>query len=283
MPSYRGFFLNLDRAENRRQAMIQHLTEIGVVSNYQGFAAIDGKAIAPAKPTKLSPGELGIWLTHEKLMTANRQGDLHLHVLEDDAMLPKDAAAQFERLLAMANAVTPDWDIIFTDIYLHGTDMALFHTMMQMKEAYRLRGEMRLASLKPVLFASAASFFINRRSIEKYLSLIAGRWTEGIAIDNFIRVLVQQGLLNAYVTLPLLTTLSTRANESEIRGDLNVSNKVMDLYRRAAFKDADLGALNAEMEELTRGSGVSLFANIFLKHLAFSLSDKYEGPKNSGG
>lgn len=70
--------------EKRRNFLTRHLEEIGVASRYQRFDAVDGRAVAHEYPTILDPGNLGLWLSHEKLLQANSAQDQHLHIIEDD-------------------------------------------------------------------------------------------------------------------------------------------------------------------------------------------------------
>jgi GR25 family glycosyltransferase involved in LPS biosynthesis len=212
--------------------------------------------------------------TQERLLNSCRSADCHIHVLEDDALLPKDAAVSFDATLRDADANFGDWDVIFTEVFLQ-MDVTLFQVLAKNKDAYRETGQVRLTSLKPAPFAGTSSLFINRRSIKKYLELISGKWAEGMPIDLYLRSLIWKGALNAYVTLPFLTSLSEHTTESNIQGQLNLSRLVMNIYRRAAFKDADFAALTEELDRLAPKQSLSDFAGLYLKILGFSLSDRH--------
>ncbi len=88
---YRGFFINLDRNTKRRTAVEQNLTDVGLANVYQRVPAVDGRALGPEYVTELDRGNLGLWLTHERLLAAHRSSTTHLHLMEDDALLPADA------------------------------------------------------------------------------------------------------------------------------------------------------------------------------------------------
>jgi GR25 family glycosyltransferase involved in LPS biosynthesis len=274
MPSFRGFFINLDRNQARSASMTQHLVEVGMAGRYQRVSAVDGRTLGAEYVTKLDRGNLGLWLTHERLLSANKSSEAHLHILEDDVLLPKNAEGCFAKLLAGVDKGAGDWDVIFTDVLLN-PDFATFQLIASWRESYLQEGELRCLSLRGISFACTPSIFINRNSIDKYYRLLAGRWTEGMPIDIYLRTMIGQGSLNAYVTLPFATSLSQNTNESDIRGGLDLSRKVMNLYRASLFKDAYLDHLANELRRLTATAKVSDLAECYLAAVKFALSDQW--------
>ena len=97
---YRGYFINLARSRSRRTALVRHLGDIGAAARYERVDAVDGRAVAADFPSKLDPGSLGLWLTHEALLRACRSADRHLHLIEDDTIFAKSAARTFDVVLA---------------------------------------------------------------------------------------------------------------------------------------------------------------------------------------
>jgi hypothetical protein len=273
-PPFRGFFVNLDRNQARLEAMNRQLSDRGLSHLYSRVPAVNGSALGPEYQTELDRGNLGLWLTHEKLIEANRSSDAHLHIMEDDAMLPKDAAISIPALLQAADGRYPTWDVIFTEIYLQMA-VAIFRLIAKGKEAFKTYGHVGLSPLKTIPFAGTSSILINKRSLDKYLGLMRGNWKQGYPIDLYLRQLVSQGSLNAMVTIPFLTTLAPETTASDIRGELNASHLVLNIYRRAAFKDADLASLGREIDEFLKGVEIASFAEIYLKVLRYCLSDKH--------
>jgi hypothetical protein len=270
---FRGFFINLDRNQTRLANMTRQLADVGMSDFYSRVPAVNGATLGPEYQTTLDRGNLGLWITHERLIEANRSSDVHLHIMEDDALLPKDASKSFAALLERADNSSPGWDLIFTEIYLQ-MGVALFRLVTKAKEAFAQHGQVGLAPLKQIPFAGTSSIFINKRSLDKYLRLMAGNWKQGFPIDLFLRSLISNGSLNALVTLPFLTSLSPETTESDIRGGLNESHLVLNIYRRAIFKDADMAALSREIDEFSKELGVSKLAELYLKVLRYCLSDK---------
>jgi len=276
MPAFRGFFINLDRNKARCEAMTRHLADIGLAAEYQRLPAVDGQTLGADYVTKLDRGNLGLWLTHERLLAANKSSDTHLHLLEDDAFLPKDAAVCFPSLLEKTDKEIPDWDVIFTDIMV---DMSvwMFQLLTKCRQEYQQNGQFRVFSLKTYPFAGTSSLFINAKSIDKYLRLIEGRWTEGTPIDIFLRSQVKQGLLNAYLTVPFATSLSEHTGSSDIRGGLDLSRSVVNLYRVAWFKDSDLSKVGEALRRLTATAKKSDLTECYLEAVKFLLSDQWVG------
>src|SRR5438093_4413984 len=123
---YRGRYINLDRNTQRRALIEETLRRCGVAERYQRFAAVDGAAAAATHPTRLSHGELGVWLSHERIVSEHQNAaasasaadaaDAHLHIVEDDVLFPDAAATLFDHLLRRADAELDQWDILYTDI-----------------------------------------------------------------------------------------------------------------------------------------------------------------------
>jgi len=116
--------------------------------------------------------------------------------------------------------------------------------------------------------------FVNKRSVAKYARLIRGNWALGMPLDLFIRQLVHQGALRAYVTVPFLTSIADSV-QSDVRGRTDRSRQVCDVLRRGLFEEADHPALLARMRALTKGARLSDRAALFVKAESFSLSDQW--------
>jgi GR25 family glycosyltransferase involved in LPS biosynthesis len=271
---YRGYYLNLARNKQRLERLTQHLQAIGAAARYDWFEAVDGRAVAAAYQTPLDSGNLGLWLSHEQVLRAAPQPGSHLHILEDDAVLAKGAVQILDAVLAEADAHL-EWDLLFTDILvpLSTEVVRLFAEKLQM---FARSNDYTLVELDRIRFACTSSFFINKKSIDQYAGLIAGKWSLGIPIDIHLRNLVHQGHLKAYVTLPFVTTVSRDSLDSDIRGSVDRSRRVVEIFRRAFFQEADLPALLAEMRELTQGTEDSLLTSLFLCAISFSQSDQWK-------
>jgi hypothetical protein len=276
MTMYEGFFINLDRNEKRRQALIEHLEGIGAALRYRRLAAVDGRAVSHQYQTKLVPGQLGLWLSHIKLLEASSGASEHLHIVEDDAVFAANAMNSFDAVLEAADAELGVWDLIFTDVLVYPTDIDFFLSISQAIKDCEQTGKLQLFDLKTFAFSCTSSFFLNRHSVAKYHNLISDQWKLGINIDLYIRTLVKQGMLKAYLTVPFLTSVSRDSLCSDIRGgEVNRCLAVLDVYRRTFFQNADLRSLDAELQELVKGATHSERRILYLKALLFCLSDQW--------
>lgn len=271
---YRGVILNLKRNEKRRASLTRHLAEVGATRRYDWVEGIDGQEVAPQYETKLDPGNLGLWLTHEWVAHTYAGKNVHVHILEDDALLPKDAVPLFDRTLHELDAQVPTWDFLFTDIVL-APETRLFQFFREKIELYSHERKHTLVDLSTIPFTGTTSLFINKSSVEKYGTFITGNWKSGSPIDMFVQALIHRKMLKGHVTVPYMTSISLASTDSSIRGRLDRARQVCDVYRRAFFQDSDLPSLITEMQGLTEGAKVSPLATLYLSAEAFSLSDQW--------
>jgi GR25 family glycosyltransferase involved in LPS biosynthesis len=269
-----GLFINLDRNAERRAFLESHLSQLGL--SYERVPAVDGRAAAADHPTSLDAGNLGLWLTHERILDAHRDSASHLHIIEDDALLCRDFVRLSRSVLEKLDREPGGWDLLFTDRMLQ-PETSTFTLMAIALDQYRHTGAIdAVPLLRLPAFAGTTSFFLNRRSIGKYANVMRGNWKAGRGIDLFIRDAVEQGRLTAYFTAPLLSTLSTHAAASDIRGPLDRSRSVFDAFRRTFFADANDAESLSRMNELTQGLVInSELSAVFLKAQRYTLSQQY--------
>lgn len=272
MQPYRGVFINLAEDERRRNALLSNLSAAGISSWYTHFPAINGRAEATNVPTKLDPGALGLWLTHEKIVEKYGGGTEHLHILEDDVVVASDATTLFPMALQTVDQHFGDWDLLFTETFV---PFEFFETYRGMMQLFHKKRQISYLDLTSCYAACMTSVFLNRKSIEKYAKLIKGKWSIGIPIDLYLRRLLRKRELRAFVTVPFLSSISPESNQSNIRGQLDMSRRVYDVFRRAFFVGADLNELVEEMRRLTRDTTASPLIQLYLTGYAFYRSDKY--------
>jgi GR25 family glycosyltransferase involved in LPS biosynthesis len=272
---YQGYFINLAQNEKRRKALTEHLAQLGATERYQRLEAVNGRAAMDQFPTKLDPGNLGLWLTHVALLDAVQGSDRHVHLIEDDTIFATTAVSYFDLMLEHADAELSDWDLIFTDIHVPAADIGLFRQLADAMKKYQESGSYALLDLEAIAFSGTSSFFINRRSLGKYDELVRDQWSQDLPIDLYLRSLAHKGELKAYLTVPFLTSVSRDTLESDIRGELDKSRAVATIYRRSFFQEADLTALETELRELLSDVEVSPLAAIYVRSLLFRVSDQW--------
>jgi GR25 family glycosyltransferase involved in LPS biosynthesis len=277
---YQGFYINLDRNTQRRQRLERNLAEVGVSDRYQRIAAVDGRAVAGQYKTKLDPGNLGLFLSHARVLEAAGDGKRHLHILEDDAVLGKDALNYLEVVLEQADEQRSDWDLLFTEIYVTPASLELFRILSGAVEKFRRTGGATVLDLKEITFSGTSSMFINRKSLDKYASLVAAGCKQKNPVDLFIRRQVHDGRLNALLTVPFLTTVSDDSLQSDITIDTSdaraLTDTVLTALRRAFAMGADVAAIENEIQALHGVTGPqSRLQSLYLRTLAFYFSDKF--------
>jgi hypothetical protein len=218
---------------------------------------------------------LGLWLSHLRAIELARGSDVHLHLIEDDTILAASAQTTFDAILERADDQLPGWDLLFTDVWVPAYSVEMFAALAEKLQHYFQTGAISFIDLKPLRLAATSSLFLNRRSIDKYAALLAGQWEAGAPIDLYLRKLVTQGALTAYLTVPFVTSISPQAGQSDIRGQLDRCRLVEAAYRKAFFQDADWPALQREIQQLTTGCELPLLTDIFLRTLTFRLSDSW--------
>ena len=271
---YQGFYINLSRDAERREALTKHLQEIGAASRYQRFEAIDGRAVAHQYNTQLDPAGLGCWLSHLNVLCANRSPAAHLHIIEDDTIFAKSALADFELILQYCETESKEWDLIFTDVSIT-PELRTFQQFLAVVAEHERARDCSVVSLTGIPFAGTNSYFVNKRSVEKLADLLEANSRSGVPIDIYLRALVTQKLVKAFVTVPFLTTLCLESWRSKISTDRELSQFLYHVYRRAFFLEADRESLLAEMDRLTSGTTLPTLPSLYLKFLSFYLSDRW--------
>ena len=220
---------------------------------------------------------MGLWLTHLQLLEAAHDTQVHLHLIEDDTVLARNAVERIEKVLAHVDVQFPDWDLIFTDAFITTQDVDVFCLLHRLIQQGDQTGTHALVDLHAIRWGGASSVLINKNSVGKLAALLANEWQHHLPIDLYLRHLVHTGKLKAYLTVPFLTSISPDSQQSDIRGAVSRSVAVAGAYRRAFFLDADLPALFAEIQELTSDmEKPTLLREIYLRTLQYRLSDRWE-------
>lgn len=258
----RCVYINLDRDVVRRnnieqsfaaaQAKVPHWT-------IERFPAVDIKYVSEhATPGSISPAEKGCFLSHKHIMLRNAGQAGHLYITEDDAVFSPDTLCILEGLLQKIEGVV-EWDLLFTDIGIPAIGV-MADVLAMTQEVFR-KGTIELANLAqfsrlyttPAIYGSTA-YVVNLKSIPKILGLM-GNDPLDLPYDLFLRSLIYKGMINAYVTLPFISTVSDDGLSSSIqRSEHAKTDLVWNLFRKmvwlegAAFDPTEL--LNKMLNEI---------------------------------
>jgi GR25 family glycosyltransferase involved in LPS biosynthesis len=251
-----GYWINLDRAIERRQFMAGRLQKVGL-GYYQRILGVDGTVDYAGLPR---PGVMGCWLSH---LGALRQGATTgnvVHVLEDDTWVGDRSPEIFTSLVTAG--VLGKFDVVFTDVLLdYLTSQRYFRAFYE--AARVLPGELppkvNLVNLRGILFSCLNSYFVHPQNMPKVLDLLEQEFRslnlqDPEPIDMVIRRLVLSGKLTAAVTCPFLTSIDLALHQKtniNSRSDISLQHSLFlhSIHRQAFFYGADDRALAALLSQ----------------------------------
>lgn len=204
-----GRYINLDKAQDRREAMERRIEAAGLSRALLRFPALAGDG----RECRITQGELGCFRSHEAVLESAPAGSFIL-VLEDDAIVPPDFPARIARCI---RAAEPTWDMLFLN------QTGDFRVVEQLKAMLRMKREMgdvhrpdfmRVALLDAAKWYSwgCAAYIVHPRSLDKLRGLLSdsGHGYQ-VPIDNLFRRWVRTGELKACVTFPYVAGIDAGA------------------------------------------------------------------------
>jgi GR25 family glycosyltransferase involved in LPS biosynthesis len=217
--NYAGYYLNLDRDDDRRRTVENQLAAFNLQAVYQRYPAALGNILNVHAP-KLSPGAVGCFTSHYLLLKSLGDSPAHIHVVEDDVVFASCTGVVIDRFIQ--NGAMDNWDLLYTDIWIPvnldiirelGTLLNRCATFDPKSGALSVN-EFALIDLKGRIFASTVSYVVNRRSVRKIADLLAGAVAGGLSqpIDLFYRQQVHEGQLKAACLFPFVTSVNVRQN-----------------------------------------------------------------------
>jgi GR25 family glycosyltransferase involved in LPS biosynthesis len=277
----RGSYINLDRSPERRALCEQQLLQQGLTPYYQRLAGVDGKLVHINYPsTKFSPAKLGCWLSHLNAIEQGVEHDHHHHILEDDFQFTP-AFRSFAETLDHQLAKLESWDILFTDV-----DLAGMHQVQAMRDLIATinklatSGEIVLRDAVNLYAAGNSSYIINRASKHKVLELMKPGLQTQAPNDIYLRQLIRNGQLKAFVTLPFVTTVDAGFSDSTILGSIGQTNPSILLatqFRRSLACQAETRAiLDTVKKQINQLRPISDRGMIYAHLAAHFVSDDYK-------
>ena len=265
-----GFYINLDSCRERASKIKEQLKAIGLESVFQRFAAVDGHQYTfRSSQFRLTPREVGVWMSHAGAIRKNLGTGNHLHIIEDDALLARALPAFYSRL--DKHQVPEDWDLIFTSI---GNVEPVFADLHQLAGQARNAGRILMLNLSNVRFSSALSYIVRSERKEKLYDLINEGWSSGIPIDLYYRELVLQGKLNAYVTVPFLSTPDLSLDSTIQRP--SASLQLFRIVNALFYIEADPEKLLKQAKQYTQDIACDPVIEVFLELQKFRASGRFE-------
>ena len=207
-----SFYINLDHAVERDSIIQNQIKESKLLFDIERFSAVYGKNV-PGKLESLSAGQLGCLLSHIGVVEKSLTTDDHLMVLEDD----EEFSSMLNHSITLTNELDPkDWDIFYIDLTIVEIEDFLF---VGRNFNSLIKNNLKPTALKlPVSFKAYGThaYIINKNSKYKILGLLKNNLNIGLAIDNIFCAAIKEGLINAYMALPLLAKPGEETMKSQI-------------------------------------------------------------------
>lgn len=257
----RGLFINLDRSPDRRLKMEKQLATLGLADSYKRFSAVDGRSASRrSTSSKLSDGEVAIFKSHLDVIQSVDGTAGYTHVLEDDALIspwlkPYLAYAEKLGLLSLNDLIFLEFGLrpdLFSFKYLIDASQRAFGK----PPAQRSPSDFNLIDVRGHYAMGTASYIINHKAVPKILALLQAEWLAGprMAIDLYLRKLIQDGQIKAGAVLPFLTAIGieeTIATESG-RKDNETLMAVTAITRQSFYIDRELTYLTEMTDRLVQ-------------------------------
>ena len=231
----RCVYINLDRDIARLNTIEQSFAAANAENwALERFPAVDIKYVVDhAIPGRIAPAEKGCFLSHKHIMMQNKDCPESIFITEDDAVFSPNTHRIIEDLLKKIEGAA-EWDLLFTDIGIPA--IGVMADMLKMTQDVFNKGTIELVNLAQLsAFFGSTAYVINHRSIPKILKLM-GDGALDLPYDLFLRSMIHKGMINAYVTVPFITTVSDDGLSSSIQGSEHAkTDLVWNLFRKMVW------------------------------------------------
>lgn len=257
---FAGRYINLDGSHARRAYIEGHLAELGLEQAFRRLPAVDGRATGLDQrfPGPLTAGELGCYLSHVAALESHPDGDRHLHVLEDDAVLSPQWLASLDSVSGWLDR--QPWDLFFTHVGFHIYPHTLAY-FARLGARQRAEGGLLFFDLREVgEFGGLQSYIVNRVAVRRVLDLLRFPGWHQLAVDMVVKRLVAAGRLRAWGVAPFLSSVNHSLQlESTLRGQDQARRLLRGiLLNDVMYVDADVARLKRDYLALGGGQAHSL-------------------------
>ena len=256
-------FINLPAATARRESLEASFA----AAEARGWSLRRFEALGPAEMTEargeLTPAEQACAASHRAALASALEGDEPVLIVEDDTQFAPGAFAILDARLAL----TPAWDLIYTDVAL--TDLALMVELARRRDAMAGRGEVMALDLAGRPYAGAGAYAVAGQAKRRLHAALSRTELLGRPIDLALRDLAASGEFRAAVAFPFLTAPAPLADQgSQIQtGEAAAFDAAFNIFRRAMWRGreprqtaADLAWLQAQAGSDTERLLGGLFA-----------------------
>ena len=244
------YYINLESDKNRRNS-IETSFEKNKIDNWSliRYPAIDKNHVYENNISgSLSLGEKGCFLSHKKLIHSRRNNPDSFFILEDDALFGKKSFKIIDKIIASLNK--KNWDILFTDICI--PDVGKMMNLIKMRRTLSEKGQMEIMNLKNLApFAGATAYVLNGKSVKKLSDLLAIHKDLNTPYDLYLRNLICQSKITAYVSFPFVTSLSVDSELSSIQSsDTSSTALIWNMFRKMIWLERDFDQYATALEHI---------------------------------
>ena len=212
----------------------------------QRFEAIDKQFVLSHDISgQISDGAKGCFLSHQHLLGQHLETQQPLFIVEDDVVF---TARTFELIDQIVDKMDPqaEWDIIHTDICVPSPGAMIDFYLAKKSTA---ADQLSLVNLKDKFYASTAAYIVNPKSVRKIFNLLSHSGPLDQPIDLFYRFLTHSGILQSYVTVPFITSLSNRSTQTNIqKSDDAYTELIWHTYRKFSWINPSENAVKQGIE-----------------------------------
>jgi GR25 family glycosyltransferase involved in LPS biosynthesis len=229
------YYINLDSAEERRNAIEENLAAYSNGARYERISAIDADYVERNEiKGKIRAGEKGCFLSHIKAIEKSLESDEPSLILEDDAVLGAGTVGILNNMLPTIDEV----DLLFTDLCVPNAT-----SMLQLFMLRRDMGDNSVGVFPTgqISFAASSAYVLpNTEAKKKTLDLLKAYDSLDSPYDLALRILITANRLKSSFLFPFLTSLSSLATSSQLRlTDESVNNVIYNTFRKLMFKESE--------------------------------------------
>lgn len=235
-----GYYINLDRAVDRRRSMEAQLARHDLSGTYARFSAVDGAKLGRASPR--GAGEVGIFRSHLDVLGKVAASDRPAHIVEDDVVFSDLTLPATEAMLG--RHILRQFDLVLHETYV-GVSISTIRKFHSAFNDAMLAGPITRADQLQVVDISAgyqnslASYMVSPASARRLVRVLEEEWARGptVAVDSVIRREANAGRLRIACIFPFVTTVDVDLSWTSEAGRLReiAGRPLLELLLRYAF------------------------------------------------
>lgn len=241
MSDLQGFYINLDRAVERRESMEQGLARHGLDRIVTRYSAKQGDD----RPKGITPNELGCFLSHQDVVTTADPAR-PLLVLEDDLYFPEPFGKAFAAIFK--SVFDREWDMLFLNKMISFADIRALYHMLRLK---RKAGDIYAPSFarysiepcKGLYVSGAGAYLIRPEAIPKVAAILNRAAEAGYKrpLDMVYLDAINRDEIKAQFVFPYLlginSAFESTINDRPTEANTLLFNDILNLFVAGGDRD----------------------------------------------